>query len=68
MQKITVIILLLSALTSLTANTADQPDVQMHAIKVSDHVWYVMGVPGTAIENEGFVSNSGFIITREGVA
>lgn len=67
MQKITVIILLLSALTSLTANSADQPNVEMNAIKVSEHVWYVKGIPGTAIENEGFVSNSGFIITGEGV-
>jgi len=65
--KVTAIFIFLSALIWFAASSAEQPNVDMHAIKVSDHVWYVMGKPGTAIENEGFISNSSFIITNEGV-
>jgi len=41
--------------------------VEMKAIQVSEHVWYVKGASGAATENEGFISNSGFVITEEGV-
>jgi len=41
--------------------------VEMKAIQVSEHVWYVQGASGAATENEGFISNSGFVITEEGV-
>lgn len=41
--------------------------VEMEVKKVSDHVYYVEGIPGVATDNEGFISNSGFVITEEGV-
>ena len=41
--------------------------VEMKAVQVSEHVWYVKGASGAATENEGFISNSGFVITEEGV-
>lgn len=37
-------------------------------VKVSEHVYYVQGLPGIASEqNEGYNSNAGFIVTNDGV-
>jgi len=41
--------------------------VAMKLHKVSDRVYYVRGVPGIATDNEGFISNAGFVVTSEGV-
>ncbi|HHH42656.1 MAG TPA: MBL fold metallo-hydrolase [Gammaproteobacteria bacterium] len=41
--------------------------VSMDLVKVSEHVYYVQGTPGVATDNQGFISNAGVIITREGV-
>jgi glyoxylase-like metal-dependent hydrolase (beta-lactamase superfamily II) len=67
MKLATFLMLFLFCLASFAETPAKQPDVEMQAIKVSDHVWYVQGKPGTATENEGFVSNASFIITGDGV-
>ncbi len=40
---------------------------EMQLKQVSEHVYYVEGVPGVATDNEGFISNAGFVITDEGV-
>ncbi|MDT8282053.1 MAG: MBL fold metallo-hydrolase, partial [Gammaproteobacteria bacterium] len=42
-------------------------DVEMEVKKVSEHVYYVEGVPGIATDNEGFISNAGFVVTSDGV-
>lgn len=42
-------------------------DVVMELKQVSDHVYYVQGKAGIATDNEGFISNAGFIVTDEGV-
>lgn len=42
-------------------------DVVMELQKVSEHVYYVQGEAGVATDNEGFISNAGFVITDEGV-
>lgn len=41
--------------------------VDMAVKKVSEHVYYVEGIPGIATDNEGFISNAGFVVTSEGV-
>lgn len=41
--------------------------VKMTLNKVSDHTYYVEGVAGVATDNEGFISNAGFVVTSEGV-
>ncbi len=41
--------------------------VEMTLQQVSEHVYYVQGAAGTALENEGFVSNAGFVVTPAGV-
>lgn len=42
-------------------------EVSMAATQVSEHVWYVKGAAGSATDNEGFISNAGFVVTSEGV-
>jgi len=41
--------------------------VEMSLKKVSEHVYYVEGIPGVATDNQGFISNSSFIITEKGI-
>ncbi len=41
--------------------------VDMQLQKLTDDVYYVQGQAGMATENEGFISNSGFVITGAGV-
>jgi glyoxylase-like metal-dependent hydrolase (beta-lactamase superfamily II) len=65
--KLASIILLIVSTSLFAADEAELPDVEMQAIKISDHSWYVKGKAGTAIENEGFVSNAGFIVTGDGI-
>ncbi|MBE0620266.1 MAG: MBL fold metallo-hydrolase [Burkholderiales bacterium] len=37
-------------------------------VQVSEHAWYVQGLPGPAsAANQGYVSNAGFVVTPEGV-
>jgi glyoxylase-like metal-dependent hydrolase (beta-lactamase superfamily II) len=42
-------------------------NVDMQARQVSQHVYYVQGVPRVATANAGFVSNSSFVVTEQGV-
>jgi len=35
--------------------------------QVSEHAYYAPGAAGTATDNEGFISNAGFVVTDEGV-
>ena len=65
---------LLFLLPALAAAAGDKPgagyapvDVEMTLRQVSDHVYYVEGVPGAATENAGFISNAGVIVTGAGV-
>ncbi len=41
--------------------------VDVAVTKVSEHSYYALGAAGTATENEGFISNAGFVITEAGV-
>ncbi len=41
--------------------------VDMRLEQITPDVYYVQGAAGVATDNQGFVSNSGFVITRDGV-
>ncbi|MDH3560691.1 MAG: MBL fold metallo-hydrolase [Gammaproteobacteria bacterium] len=41
--------------------------VDMKVKRVTEHVYYVEGTPGVATDNEGFISNAGFVVTGAGV-
>ena len=46
----------------------DAVTVKVHAVKVGAHSYYVEGLPGAAsAANQGFMSNAGFVLTRDGV-
>lgn len=62
-----VFILYFSVNAAFANSQLSYPDVEMKAVKVSEHVWYVKGKAGAATENEGFVSNAGFVVTNDGV-
>ena len=67
-NKILLIVLLIFTCQSLIAGTKYAPtSVKMEVKKVSEHVYYVEGLPGIATDNEGFISNAGFIVTSNGV-
>lgn len=58
--------LLAGVLLALAAR-AEAP-LPMKAQQVGKHSWYVQGLPGAATRlNQGFMSNAGFVITKEGV-
>ena len=61
---------LISLSCSLLASAAPYPpiSVAVHAQQVGTHSYYLPGLSGAAsLENEGFMSNAGFVITAEGV-
>jgi len=63
----TVCISMLLAQPVAAAEKYAPTSVDMEVKKVSEHVYYVEGVPGIATDNEGFISNAGIVITGDGV-
>jgi len=61
----TVFFLLFSG--SLPAADSPPAGVEMTLEQVSDHVYFVQGIPGVATDNAGFISNAGVIVTGAGV-
>ena len=52
----------------LLACVFDAAAIELQPIKVSERVYYVQGKPGVAsVENEGFNSNAGWVVTDDGV-
>lgn len=61
-------LLVLFGLTGLAHAINTSASVPMKAVKVGQHSYYVEGQAGQASsENQGFMSNAGFVVTREGV-
>ena len=66
LQTLSLIILL--GLTGLSHALDTSVTVPMKAVKVGQHSYYIEGQAGQASsENQGFMSNAGFVVTREGV-
>lgn len=65
-NKSLLLALLLTISQSVLAQAKYAPtSVDMEIKKVSEHVYYVEGIPGVATDNEGFISNAGFVITKD---
>jgi len=62
-----VISLLLISPLLVAANKYPPVTVDMVLTKVAPHTYYVRGEAGTATDNEGFISNAGFVVTNDGV-
>jgi len=65
MNKSLLFVALLVGATSIHAG--EPATVEMDLKRVSEHVYYVEGVPGIASDNQGFISNAGVIVTGAGV-
>ncbi|UCH41499.1 MAG: MBL fold metallo-hydrolase [Gammaproteobacteria bacterium] len=60
--------LALLLLIDIAAASEDRlPPVEMKPVQVSSHAYYVSGATGVATDNYGFVSNSAFVVTTEGI-
>lgn len=59
----------LSGLAVLAYAGADNKTaIKFEPIKVSAHAYYVQGMAGAvSVENQGFMSNAGFVVTKDGV-
>ena len=67
MQRILLALLCLALLPAAGATT-EPATVPMEAVQLGPHSYFVQGLPGAASsENEGFMSNAGFVVTRDGV-
>jgi glyoxylase-like metal-dependent hydrolase (beta-lactamase superfamily II) len=64
-------VLLVTLLPAVHADTLPrmaEATVPMKAVKVGPHCYFVQGQPGAASsENQGFMSNAGFVVTKDGV-
>jgi glyoxylase-like metal-dependent hydrolase (beta-lactamase superfamily II) len=67
MNKSLCFVLLFLITGTLLANDCPPASVDMTLKRVSEHVYFVQGVPGVATDNEGFISNAGVIVTGAGV-
>jgi len=65
MNKSLLFVVFLIGCTSIHAG--EPATVDMVLKRVSEHVYYVEGVPGIASDNQGFISNAGVIVTGAGV-
>src|SRR5512143_3439843 len=64
------LLLALFCFAMLPAARADATTVTvpMQAVRVGPHSYFVQGLPGAASsENQGFMSNAGFVVTKDGV-
>jgi len=68
-KKTFLLIILMLVAANVSAEKTEYPPitVPMQLKKVSEHVYYVQGKAGIATDNEGFISNAGFVVTNEGV-
>jgi glyoxylase-like metal-dependent hydrolase (beta-lactamase superfamily II) len=73
MAALLVLVMALVAAQTGAAAPLAQPEfvpstVPMELVKVAAHTWYVRGQSGVvSTENQGFNSNAGFVVTRDGV-
>jgi glyoxylase-like metal-dependent hydrolase (beta-lactamase superfamily II) len=67
MNKSLFVIFILLFAGPVLADDCPPANVDMDLKRVSEHVYFVQGVPGVATDNEGFISNAGVIVTGAGV-
>lgn len=68
MRRLLLALFCLALLPLAPAAARETVSVPMKALKLGAHSYFVQGLPGAASsENEGFMSNAGFVVTRDGV-
>jgi glyoxylase-like metal-dependent hydrolase (beta-lactamase superfamily II) len=69
MHKSILLVCLISFSVSVYATADKNISVTPVPIRVAAHSYYVKGLPGAvSVENQGFMSNAGFVVTNDGVA
>ena len=66
MKLISALFVILFSMQALAVEYAES-EVDMQLRQITPDIYYVEGIPGIATDNEGFISNAGFVITGEGV-
>jgi len=66
MKLISAFFVILFSMQAIATEYAESK-VEMQLQQITQDIYYVEGIPGVATDNEGFISNAGFIITGEGV-
>jgi len=62
------LVLIFAALSLLAVSASEPVTVPMTVQQVGPHCYYVQGMAGApSAENQGFMSNAGFVVTRQGV-
>jgi glyoxylase-like metal-dependent hydrolase (beta-lactamase superfamily II) len=65
---LSVVVMVNAQASDIWANTAYASiDVDMQLVQLSPQTYYVQGIAGEAVDNQGFISNAGVIITEQGV-
>lgn len=67
MRYLSMLALLFTALGLRASPQYPPVGVEMPIKKVAEHSYYALGAAGIATDNEGFISNAGFVITDAGV-
>jgi glyoxylase-like metal-dependent hydrolase (beta-lactamase superfamily II) len=68
MLKSVIFICLLGLSVFSYAGTANKVEIKLKPVKINTHSYYVQGLSGAAsAENQGFMSNAGFVVTDAGV-
>lgn len=68
MFRLLSVLLMVFLLPLAHAAADDEVTVPMKAVRLGQHSYFVQGLSGAASsENQGFMSNAGFVVTREGV-
>ncbi len=67
LRALSVWFIILFSVQSLQAADYPPSGVGMILQEVAPHCYYVQGQSGTAVENEGFISNAGVVVTDAGV-
>jgi glyoxylase-like metal-dependent hydrolase (beta-lactamase superfamily II) len=67
MNKSLLLVFILLFSGPVPADDCPSAGVEMDLKRVSEHVYFVQGIPGVATDNEGFISNAGVIVTGAGV-
>jgi len=66
MKLIAALFVILFSMQALAVEYAES-EIDMQLRQITQDIYYVEGIPGIATDNEGFISNAGFVITGEGV-
>ncbi len=68
MLKLVLFVCLAVVNFNMVSSAHSAEDVKIKPVKVGAHTYYIKGMSGAASEeNQGFMSNAGFVVTSEGV-